>query len=87
MPTLVIFGQADPWVPVGTSLAALRSRSTDFPQVTIRIIDGADHAMMLGVPPARQVDTKFATQAAPNAPAYFAQIGAWLQSAVGRSIP
>lgn len=87
MPTLVIFGQADPWVPVGTSLAALRSRSTDFPQVTIRIIDGADHAMMLGVPPAQQVDTKFATQAAPNAPAYFPQIGAWLQSAVGRSIP
>ncbi len=82
--TLLIFGQADPWVPVGPSLAALRSRSAEFPHAIVRVIDGADHAMMLDVPPAQQVDTAFATRAAPNAPAYFALVGAWLQSTVGR---
>ena len=80
VPTLIIFGQSDPWVPVGVSLAALRSNAAGLPQVTVRVVDGADHAMMLGVPPLQQVDTGFATRAAPNAPAYFALLGAWLQS-------
>lgn len=80
VPTLVVFGQNDPWVPVGASLSSLKARAADFPQVTTRVIDGADHAMMIGVPPERQVDTKFATQAAPNSAAYFALLGAWLRS-------
>ncbi len=84
VPTLVLFGQADPWVPVGTSLAALRSRSADFPQATVRVIDGADHGMMLDVPPEQQVDATLAAKAAPNAPAYFALMAAWLQPIVGR---
>lgn len=84
VPTLIVFGQADPWVPVEPSLAALRSRSTDLPQLAVRVIDGADHAMMLDVPPAKQVDTAFATEAAPNAPAYFALLGAWLQEKIGK---
>lgn len=82
VPTLIVFGQADPWVPVATSLAALRTRSAELPQATVRVIDGADHAMMLGVPLARQVDAAFATNAAPDAPAYFALLGAWLRETV-----
>lgn len=78
MPTLILFGQADPWVPVVPSLAALRTRTAEFQQATVRVIDGADHAMMLDVPPARQLDTQFAAQAAPDAPAYSAVLGAWL---------
>jgi hypothetical protein len=35
--------------------------------------------MMLGVTSAQQVDARFATNAAPNAPAYFALLGVWLQ--------
>ena len=46
------------------------------------MIDGADHAMMLGVPPARQVDAQFASHAAPDAPAYFALLGAWLEKTI-----
>lgn len=84
MPTLIVFGQADPWVPVATSLAALRARRADFPQATVRIIDGADHAMMLNVPPTQQVDSHFAANAAPNAPAYFALLGSWLTSTLSR---
>lgn len=84
VPTLIIFGQADPWVPVAASLKALSARSADFPQVTTRVIDKADHAMMLDVPPSQQVDARFATNAAPNAPAYFALLGAWLQATINR---
>jgi pimeloyl-ACP methyl ester carboxylesterase len=80
VPTLILFGQADPWVPVAPSLAALRMRAAEFRQVTVSAIDGADHAMMLDLPPARQLDTKFTTQAAPDAPAYFAVLGAWLDA-------
>ena len=84
VPTLILFGQSDPWVPVATSLAALQARSADFPQATIRIIDRADHAMMLDVPPVQQVDADFAANAAPDAPAYFALLGAWLQATIAR---
>ncbi|WP_233151082.1 alpha/beta hydrolase family protein [Sphingomonas mollis] len=83
VPTLILFGQKDPWVPVAGSIASLRSSASRFPQVTVRVIDNADHAMMMDVPPIRQIDTRFATRAAPNAPAYFALLGAWLESVVG----
>lgn len=79
VPTLIVFGQNDPWVPVGASLAALKAGAVRFPQVTTRVIDNADHAMMIGVPPAQQIDTDSATNAAPDAAAYFALLGAWLQ--------
>jgi hypothetical protein len=36
--------------------------------------------MMLDVPPVQQLDTSFAVQAKPNAPAYFAFLGAWLNA-------
>ena len=77
------FGQADPWVPVAASLTTLRSRAAELPQVTTRVVDGADHAMMLDVPPAQQIDTALATKAPPNSAAYFALLGAWLQARVG----
>jgi pimeloyl-ACP methyl ester carboxylesterase len=83
VPTLIVFGQADPWVPVAASLTALRARTANFPQTTVRVIDGADHAMMLNVPAAQQVDARFAANAAPNAAAYFALMGAWLRSILG----
>jgi pimeloyl-ACP methyl ester carboxylesterase len=84
VPTLIVFGQRDPWVPVAASLQALRARAADLPQATVRVIDGADHAMMLDVPPRQQVDAQFATAAAPSAPAYFALLGAWIAARVGR---
>lgn len=84
VPTLIVFGQADPWVPVAASLAALRAHSAELPQANVRVIDGADHGMMLGVPPVRQLDARFAASAAPDAPAYFALLGAWLEGIVAR---
>ena len=42
------------------------------------VVAGADHAMMLGVDSKHQVDPKFFPKEAPDAPAYFALLGAWL---------
>jgi pimeloyl-ACP methyl ester carboxylesterase len=78
VPTLLLYGQRDPWVPVGVSLATLRPFSTRHPNVTTVVIDGADHMMMLGVDPAVQMDPKAAPSEAPNAPAYFSAIATWL---------
>ena len=84
VPTLILFGQGDPWVPVAASLAALQSRAADFPQATVRVIDGADHGMMLDVPAEQQVDARFATSVAPDAPAYFALLGSWITAQITR---
>ncbi|TZG28695.1 alpha/beta hydrolase family protein [Sphingomonas montanisoli] len=79
IPTLILFGQGDPWVPVAPSLAALRAREKLYPNVTTHVIDGADHGMMLGVDPKDQMDLAFAKRVSPNAPAYFALLAAWFQ--------
>ncbi len=52
--------------------AALRMRAAEFSKATVRVIDGADHAMMLDVSHALKLDTQFAVRAAPDAPANFA---------------
>lgn len=78
VPTLLIFGQADPWVPVGHSLAILSRTATRHPQVTLAVIDRADHLMMVGVDPKRQIDPAAFAELAPDAPAYFARMAAWI---------
>lgn len=78
VPTLVLYGQSDPWVPVAPSLTALEKSAARHPNVEVSVIEGADHAMMLGVPPKQQMDLAFAKSAAPTAPAYFAKLSAWL---------
>lgn len=79
VPTLILYGQGDPWVPVEASLAALKRSAARHSNVDVRVVDGADHAMMLGVDPKQQVDLAFAKSVAPNAPEYFATLGAWLE--------
>ncbi|MDO6413002.1 alpha/beta fold hydrolase [Sphingomonas sp. BIUV-7] len=78
VPTLMIFGQADPWVPVAPSLAALDASAARHPNVTLRVIDGADHSMMLGVDPKAQIDPAGFGKLAPDAPAYLGLLASWL---------
>ncbi|QJU58922.1 alpha/beta fold hydrolase [Sphingomonas sp. AP4-R1] len=78
MPTLMVFGQADPWVPVAPALAALDATAAKHPNVTLRVIDGADHSMMLGVSPQGQIDPANFGKLAPDAPAYFGLLASWL---------
>jgi len=78
VPTLMIYGQADPWVPVGPSIAAIERTAARHPNVTMRVVAGADHSMMLGVDPAHQIDPAFFPDAAPDAPEYFGLMTSWL---------
>lgn len=79
VPTLILYGQGDPWVPVGDSLKALSAMPTRHPDLTVRVIDGADHGMEIGVDPKLQMDLAYAKAVAPDAPAYFATVAAWLE--------
>jgi uncharacterized protein len=78
MPVLLVYGQSDPWVPVATSLSMLKTATRERPNVQVAVVEGADHTMMLTVPPRDQVDPSFFPREAPDAPAYFALLGAWL---------
>jgi pimeloyl-ACP methyl ester carboxylesterase len=77
-PILIVYGQADPWIPVELSTERLKSRGTKQTNLEVKIIDGADHTMMMGVDPKNQIDPNFFPTEAPDSPAYFALLGAWL---------
>lgn len=77
-PVLMVYGQDDPWVPVRLSLDRLNGIAKEHPNVDVVVVAGADHTMMLGVDTKDQVDPKTFPKEAPDAPAYFALLAAWL---------
>jgi uncharacterized protein len=77
-PVLMLYGQDDPWVPVRLSMERLDTMARKHANIRTVVVAGADHAMMLGVDSKHQVDPKFFPKEAPDAPAYFAQLAAWL---------
>jgi hypothetical protein len=77
-PTLVIYGSADPWVPVQVSVERLSAVAARHPNVDVAVIAGADHAMATTVAPADQIDPKLMTRSAPQSAEYFGLLGAWL---------
>lgn len=77
-PTLVIFGSADPWVPVKLSTDALRASATQHPNIIVAVVAGADHHMMLSAPLLTQIDTAAFAAQAPDSPEYFGLIAWWL---------
>jgi uncharacterized protein len=77
-PTLVVYGSADPWVPVQTSLERLRARSAQLSNVEVAVIAGADHAMATSVSVADQIDPSLSAREAPQSAAYFGLLSAWL---------
>ncbi len=77
-PALVIYGSADPWVPVQTSIERLRASSARHPNVEVVEIAGADHAMATSVSAADQIDPVLSAREAPQSAAYFGLLGAWL---------
>ena len=77
-PALVLYGSADPWVPVQTSVERLRTAAARHPHLDVAVIAGADHAMATNVTLADQIDPQLMTQAAPQSAEYFGVLGAWL---------
>jgi dipeptidyl aminopeptidase/acylaminoacyl peptidase len=77
-PTFVIYGSADPWVPVQTSIERLRARTAQHPNVEVAVIAGSDHAMATSVPVADQIDPSLSAREAPQSAAYFGLLSAWL---------
>lgn len=78
-PALILFGSADPWVPVATSMQRLQGFSRVHPNFEAVVIDNADHTMMTSATPAEQIDPSQFTKHAPDSAEYFARLAAWLQ--------
>lgn len=78
VPTLIIYGAADPWVPVRLSLERLTASAAQYPNITTVVVTGADHDMSLSTSPEAQIDPARLSDEEPDAPEYFARLAAWL---------
>lgn len=78
VPALVLFGAADPWVPVATSVERLKAVTAQRRNFDIAVIAGADHSMQLTVPPKTQMDPAASAQQAPESAEYFGMLASWL---------
>jgi uncharacterized protein len=84
VPTLMIFGAADPVVPVEISVERLKGMAAAHPEMRVVVIGGADHAMMTSLDPKTQMDPARVTQDDPESPEYFGVLAAWLIERVRR---
>lgn len=78
-PALIIYGSADPWVPVATSMDRLQDFTKSHPNFAAVVVDNADHSMMVSATPAAQVDPAQFSRFAPDSAEYFARLASWLQ--------
>lgn|SRR5512138_895128 len=70
VPTLLIFGQVDMWIPVGETINVLKASGSQRGDLTVSVIPGASHEMMLGVDPKDAMN--------PALFEYFGLLGSWL---------
>jgi dipeptidyl aminopeptidase/acylaminoacyl peptidase len=78
VPTLIIYGAKDPWIPVRASLDLLQQHALQLPNVETAVIPGADHNMMLSISVEAQIAPAHLTDYAPEAAAYFSLLASWL---------
>lgn len=78
VPTLILYGAADPAVPVAASVERLTAVKNQLPNLRVAVIAGADHSMQLSVSPKDQMDPSRADDGAPESAEYFARLTAWL---------
>ena len=84
VPALILFGAADPVVPVATSVARINARPR--PGMALHVVAGADHHMATSVDPKAQMDPAQSDQVQPDAPEYFAILASWM-TAQGIALP
>ncbi|WP_338424303.1 alpha/beta hydrolase family protein [Sphingopyxis kveilinensis] len=78
VPTLVLFGAVDPWVPVATSVERLKKLAPQMTAMDVAVIAGADHRMQTSVTTMDQFDPSKSDAGGPEAPEYFARLSQWL---------
>ncbi len=78
VPSLFIFGGADPWIPVTASLQRMRPLAKSHANITYAVVAGASHEMMLVAHPSMDTDAKALAGYAPDAPAYLMLLASWL---------
>ncbi|WP_046247043.1 alpha/beta hydrolase family protein [Hymenobacter terrenus] len=76
VPALILFGANDPVVPVATSVTRINARSR--PNLTVRVVAGADHHMATSMSPRAQMDPNQTERVRPEAPEYFSLLAGWL---------
>jgi alpha-beta hydrolase superfamily lysophospholipase len=78
VPTLVLYGAKDPWVPAKDSIEAITREAARHPNIVTHVVAGADHDMMLSVSPEGQIDPAGLANMAPESPEYFGILAGWL---------
>jgi pimeloyl-ACP methyl ester carboxylesterase len=78
VPALFIFGGADPWIPVGDSIALLRNFAKNHANIQYAVIDGVGHTMKIHPHEAMEVSKAALAADVPQSPAYFMLLGSWL---------
>jgi pimeloyl-ACP methyl ester carboxylesterase len=76
VPTLLVYGAQDQWIPVLVSVD--RAMDIGKKSLTPLIVPGADHAMMTSLPAADQIDPAKSHLFKPESPLYFTALGTWL---------
>lgn len=78
IPSLILYGSIDPWVPAANSVERL-SKLSALGNIETAVVDGADHAMMTTWSPAEQIDPARFSSHAPNSAEYFGRLASWLR--------
>lgn len=77
VPALILFGAGDPVVPVATSVARIAARQR--PNITMRVIAGADHHMATSMTPQEQMNPALSDRVRADAAEYFSVLASWLR--------
>jgi dienelactone hydrolase len=78
VPTLLVFGGADPWIPVANTIDRLRVVARSHPNIDFDVVANASHEMMILPRDQMSTDTKTLQSDAPNAQVYFMLLSSWL---------
>ena len=78
VPALILYGAADPVVPVATSMDHLKPIISEHHNLQVAVIARADHDMQVGVDPKTLLEPSNVDAAAPNATEYFGRLANWL---------
>ena len=78
VPTLLIFGGADPWIPVSETIDRLRPIAQSHSNIDFDVVADASHEMMLLPHDRMSTDEDTLKGEAPNAQVYFMLLSSWL---------